>query len=245
MSNFESISQELQSCLDLQYEPVGVSLFADGDELPMSMTPSGESFKSYCRALTLAGKGRSLLIGKEQLGCKLGTCALGFEDDMDRYLDDGVLEKYGVGLFATEEASANTILQAQYLPMGKTRTAYIAPLSVFVREPQVVVFTATAEQIMWLLYATNYETGGVMNLPQSGGALGGCVDITVLPLARGLVNVTFLGLGCRIKSAVDGSMLMMGMPGNAVEIVYSNIRKMAKPLEMLKQAHHLRESPTS
>jgi uncharacterized protein (DUF169 family) len=46
----------------------------------------------------------------------------------------------------------------------------------------VVVFTADSEQVMWLLYAVNYDKGGRMNLPQSGGALGGCADITALPL---------------------------------------------------------------
>jgi len=45
------------------------------------------------------------LLKKEQMGCKLGTSVLGFEDDMAAYLDDGVLEKFGVGLFETKEAS--------------------------------------------------------------------------------------------------------------------------------------------
>ena len=52
-----------------------------------------------------------MLLEKEKMGCKLGTSVLGFEDDMDAYLDDGVLEKYGVGLFGTEKASAETILK--------------------------------------------------------------------------------------------------------------------------------------
>ncbi|NIR14491.1 MAG: DUF169 domain-containing protein, partial [Desulfobacterales bacterium] len=83
---------------------------------------------------------------------------------------------------------------------GLTRAALIAPLSHFQREPQVVVFTANSEQAMWLLYAVNYEKGGRMDLPQSGGALGGCSDITALPMLEGVPNVTFLGLGCRLKA---------------------------------------------
>jgi hypothetical protein len=53
------------------------------------------------------------------MGCKLGTSVLGLEEDMEAFLDDGVLEKYGVGLFETEEASAETILKSTYLEKGK------------------------------------------------------------------------------------------------------------------------------
>jgi hypothetical protein len=55
------------------------------------------------------------------MGCKLGTSVLGFEKDTEAYLDDGVLEKFGVGLFETEDASAETILKSTYLEIqGKS-----------------------------------------------------------------------------------------------------------------------------
>jgi uncharacterized protein (DUF169 family) len=102
--------------------------------------------------------------------------------------------------------------------------------------PQVVVFTANSEQVMWLLYAVNYEKGGRMDLPQSGGALGGCADITALPLLQGIPNVTFLGLGCRLKSALDPCHLMLGVPGNAMAALHQHVLAMAKPIAMLKNA---------
>jgi uncharacterized protein (DUF169 family) len=146
------------------------------------------------------------------------------------------LEKYGVGLFGSEEASAETILKSTYLEQGKTQAALIAPLSAFKETPQVVVFTADSEQVMWLLYAVNYEKGGRMELPQSGGALGGCSDITALPLLEGISNVTFLGLGCRLKAAIDGCYLMMGAPGSTLETIRAHVLGMAKPIAMLKNA---------
>jgi uncharacterized protein (DUF169 family) len=236
MSNFESFSQDLVKGLELPYEPVGVRLYMEADPLPTDFPFTEGNFKSYCQALVIAGEGKSLLLNKEQMGCKLGTSVLGFEKDMEALLDDGVLEKYGVGLFATEEASAQTILKSTYLEKGKTQAVFVAPLSAFHEIPQVVVFTADSEQIMWLLYAVNYQRGGSMNLPQSGGALGGCSDITALPLLRGVPNVTFLGLGCRLKSAVAPSNLMMGIPGTMLETIHDHIANMAKPIAMLKNA---------
>jgi len=236
MSNFQSVSQDLVKSLELQYEPVGVKLYTEADPLSEDLPFTEGNFKSYCQALVLAGEGKTLLLKKEQMGCKLGTSVLGFEKEMEALLDDGVLEKYGVGLFGTEEASAETILKSTYLEKGKTQAVFVAPLSAFQERPQVVIFTGDSEQVMWLLYAVNYERGGSMNLPQSGGALGGCSDITAIPLLKGVPNVTFLGLGCRLKSAVDPCHLMMGTPGDMLETIHTHILDMAKPIAMLKNA---------
>jgi uncharacterized protein (DUF169 family) len=236
MSDFQTISQDLKASLGLKYEPVGVTLYREGDPLPEGLPFTTENLKSYCQAAVLAGQGRTLLLAKEQMGCKLGTTALGFEKEAEAFLDDGVLEKYGVGLFATEEASAATIRRSFYLEAGQTRAALIAPLSFFKEPPQVVVFTADSEQVMWLLYALNYERGGRLNLPQSGGALGGCADITVLPLLEKVPNVTFLGLGCRLKTGLDPCHLMLGTPGESLTAMHTHLLAMAKPIGMLKNS---------
>jgi len=237
MDAYRNISQKLVKSLSLQYEPVGVDLYHDTDSMPTEIPFNQKELKSYCQALVLAGKGQTFLLAKEQMGCKLGTSVLGFEKDkdMEAYLDDGILEKYGVGLFGSEEASAETMLKSIYLEKGKTQAAFIAPLSEFQQRPQVVIFTANSEQVMWLLYALNYEKGGKMNLPQSGGALGGCSDITALPLLKGVPNITFLGLGCRLKSAIGPNLLMLGISGDSLDIVDAHISDMSKPIAMLSK----------
>lgn len=239
MNPYQSISQDLVDSLSLKYEPVGVDLYQKAESVPPEISFTQKELKSYCQALILAGQGEVLLLRKEQMGCKLGTSVLGFETekDMAGYLDDGVLEKYGVGLFGSEEASADTILNSLYLEKGKTQAALIAPLSKFQQKPQVVIFTADSEQVMWLLYALNYEKGGKMNLPQSGGALGGCSDITALPLLEGKPNITFLGLGCRMKSAIDRCDLMIGVPADHLDKIHRHILDMSKPIAMLNRQH--------
>ncbi len=236
MSAFKTISQDLKAGLDLSYEPVGVTLYRETDPLPGDLAFTADNLKSYCQALALAGQGRTLLLKKEQMGCKLGTSVLGFEAAPEAFLDDGVLEKYGVGLYGSEEASAATILHSTYLETGRTRAALIAPLAAFREPPQVLVFTADSEQVMWLLYALNYDKGGRMDLPQSGGALGGCADITALPLVQGIPNVTFLGLGCRLKSGLDPCHLMLGAPGQTLAALHQHLLDLAKPIAMLKKA---------
>lgn len=235
MNDYQTISGDLVEKLSLKYEPVGVTLYREGDSLPPDITYADGNLKSYCQALVLAGEGQTLWLKKEQMGCKLGTAVLGFEKEMEAYLDDGVLEKYGVGLFASEEASARTILDSTCLEKGKTLAVSILPLSFCQTKPQVVVFTADSEQVMWLLYAENYEKGGQMNLPQSGGALGGCADITVLPLLEGITNITFLGLGCRLKTAINPCHLMLGISGERLLAIHGHILDMEKPIAMMNR----------
>jgi uncharacterized protein (DUF169 family) len=238
MTDFRTLSQDLVAALSLKYEPVGVTLYKDTDTLPPDLPFTAEKFKSYCQALVLAGEGRTLLLRKDQMGCKLGTAVLGFEKgrELEEFLDDGVLEKYGVGLFASEEASAATIRKGVYLEPGTTRAVFIAPLSVFKETPQVVVFTVDSEQVMWLLYAVNFDKGGRMDLPQSGGALGGCSDITALPLLQKIPNITFLGLGCRIKTGLGPCHLMLGIPAGFLTSTHRHIQEMAKPIAMLQKS---------
>jgi len=240
MTDFQTISDDLVNNLQLQYKPAGIKIYTESDLLPDNISFTEKELKSYCQAVILAGEGETLLLEKEKMGCKLGTSVLGLEKEMEAFLDDGVLEKYGVGLFETEEASAATILKSTYLEKGKSRAALIAPFSAFDEAPQVVVFTANSEQVMWLLYAVNYEKGGKMDLPQSGGALGGCADITAFPLLTGQPNITFLGLGCRMKSAIGPCDLMMGINGNDLERVHQHIQDMAKPINMLKKQGSVR-----
>ena len=120
MIDFKTIASNLKADLSLKYEPVGVTLCKKGDQMPEGIQFTSKEFRSYCQALVLAGEGEKLLLKKEQMGCKLGTSVLGLEENMSAYLDDGVLEKYGVGLFASEEASAETILKSNYLEKGQT-----------------------------------------------------------------------------------------------------------------------------
>jgi uncharacterized protein (DUF169 family) len=74
-----------------------------------------------------------------------------------------------------------------------------------------------------------------MELPQSGGALGGCSDITAMPLLQKIPNITFLGLGCRIKTGLDPCHLMLGIPGSDLESTHRHIQEMAKPIAMLQK----------
>ena len=232
------VTDRLKDMLGMNLEPVGVRLFASDEQMPpeVEALESEQGLKSYCQGLTRAARGEVFFGGAAKLGCVLGTSTLGMEKSPEPLLDDAILEKYGVGLFETEEASRASVDGAVKFEAGENQSVLIGPLSRLPLEPQLVVLEVDPEQTMWLLYGANYKSGGGQQLPQSGGVAGGCADVTTLPLFEDAVNVTFLGLGCRLKSTIPHDHLLFGLPWKRLEEIVVSLEKMSKPMAMLAKA---------
>lgn len=231
----------MKDLLDLNLEPVGVRIYHQDEEIPETVraleTESG--LKSYCQGLCLAARGSSFYGGSRKLGCPLGTSTLGLEDQPDPLLEGAVSEKYGVGLYDTEAASRASVDAATKFKAGANQSVLIAPLADFPATPQVIIMEALPETVMWLLYAANHASGGSQALPQSGGVAGGCSDVTTIPMFEGMMNITFMGLGCRMKSGLPPQHLLAGFPAGKMEEIVGALDKMAKPMAKLNQVPRL------
>lgn len=239
MTETANLAAKLTAALNLSLEPVGVRFYGPDQDIPpeVSGLADDEKLKSYCQGLTRAARGRAFFGGAERLGCVLGTSTLGLVEDPEPFLDDSVLEKYGVGLFETEEASRKSVEGAFKWGPGAKQYVHISPLAQMTLDPELVILEVNPEEAMWILYGANYKTGGVQNLPQSGGVAGGCADVTTVVLNTGRVNVTFLGLGCRLKSAIPASNIQLGLPWPLLGQIVDNLEKMKKPIGMLAAAN--------
>jgi uncharacterized protein (DUF169 family) len=239
MTDLSQQALRLKTLLNINLEPVGVAFFKHGREVPPGLekfTPD-QGLKSYCQGLTRAARGETFLTPREKLGCVLGTSVLGLEEDPAPLLEDSVREKHGAGLYETEQAGRASVDGAPKFPAGSVDRVLIGPLGSLPVPPQLVVMETDPETTMWLLYAANYQQGGTQHLPQSGGVAGGCADITVLPMTNGETNLTFLGLGCRIKSGIPPQHLMLGFPFHKIDEITGHLEKMAKPIAKLAQTH--------
>ena len=227
-----SIADRFTELLQVDLEPVGVRLFGRDEDVPLSIKDfePEAALKSYCQGLTRAARGEVFYSGPASLGCSLGTSILGLEEDPEPLLEDSALEKYGAGLFETEEASRASVDGASRFGAGANKAVLISPLARMPLEPQVVIFEVDPQRAMWLLYGANYRRGGRQALPQSGGVAGGCADVTVRPWFEQHMNVTFLGLGCRLKSAIPATNLLVGLPWSMAGDVIGHLDKMSGPM---------------
>ena len=161
---FKELQQSIMQSLGLRWQPVAVSLIDKDELLPNAPIPT-ENLR-FCQAMMAARRGASILMPPHRHSCPDGTSIFGMT---------GVPEKLATGeiyvLFhkvVDAEAAARMVAERPTLPPKSRRATYVAPLSKTVREPEVVVFTGTPEQMMWLCMSMSYYDGHRFDFAASG-----------------------------------------------------------------------------
>lgn len=209
--------------LGLRWQPVAVSLIAKDEPLPDAPLPP-ENLR-FCQAMMAARRGASILMPPFRHSCPDGTSIFGMT---------GVPEKLATGeiyvLFhkvVNAEAAARMVAERPTLPPKSRRATYVAPLDKTVREPEVVVFTGTPEQMMWLSMSMSYYSGHRHDFHASGfNSM--CVEAVLLPLANDEPNITFGCYGCRAATDVGEDMMFMGVPTHLLPIIAQGATELAK-----------------
>lgn len=209
--------------LGLRWQPVAVGLI-DKDELLPDVPMPPENLR-FCQAMMAARRGASILMPPHKHSCPDGTSIFGMT---------GVPEKLATGeiyvLFHkldTAEAAAQMVAERPTLPPHSRRATYVAPLDKTVREPEVVVFTGTPEQMMWLCMSMSYYTGHRFDFHASGyNSM--CVEAVLIPLRDGEPNITFGCYGCRAASDIGEDMMFMGIPTDKLPTVVQGLTELAK-----------------
>ena len=172
-----------------------------------------------------ARRGASILMPPSKHSCPDGTSIFGMT---------GVPEKLATGeiyvLFhklETAEAAAQMVSERPTLPPLSRRATYVAPLDKTVREPEVVVFTGTPEQMMWLCMSMSYYTGHRFDFHASGyNSM--CVEAVLIPMRDDEPNITFGCYGCRAASDIGEDMMFMGVPTNRLPTIAKGLTELAK-----------------
>lgn len=209
--------------LGLRWQPIAVSLIGKDELLPDVPMPA-ENLR-FCQAMMAARRGASILMPPFRHSCPDGTSIFGMT---------GVPEKLATGeiyvLFhklVNAEAAARMVAERPTLPPKSRRATYVAPLDKTVREPEVVVFTGTPEQMMWLCMSMSYYTGHRFDFHASGyNSM--CVEAVLYPMMEGQPNITFGCYGCRAASDIGEDMMFMGVPTELMPTVVMGLTELAK-----------------
>ena len=208
--------------LGLRWHPVAVGLI-DKDELLPDVPMPPENLR-FCQAMMAARRGASILMPPFKHSCPDGTSIFGMT---------GVPKKLATGeiyvLFHkldNAEAAAQMVAERPTLPPKSRRATYVAPLSKTVRKPEVVVFTGTPEQMMWLCMSMSYYTGHRFDFHASGyNSM--CVEAVLYPLMEHEPNITFGCYGCRAASDIDENMMFMGVPLDKMSTIVKGLTELA------------------
>lgn len=217
------MQRSIMDSLGLRWQPVAVGLIGTDEPLPDAPIPS-ENLR-FCQAMMAARRGASILQPPHRHSCPDGTSIFGMT---------GVPEKLATGeiyvLFhkvVDAEAAARMVAERPTLPPKSRRATYVAPLAKTVREPDVVVFTGTPEQMMWLCMSMSYYDGHRFDFAASGfNSM--CVEAVLLPLEKDEPNITFGCYGCRAASDIGEDMMFMGVPTDRLETIAQGAAELAK-----------------
>ncbi len=222
-AEYAEYQKTIMEALDLRWQPVAVSLIKADEPLPCAPIPA-ENMR-FCQAMMAARRGASILMPPSRHSCPDGTSIFGMT---------GVPRKLATGeiyvLFhkvVNAEAAAKMVAERPTLPAKSRRATYVAPLAHTVRDPEVVVFTGTPEQMMWLCMSMSYYTGHRFDFHASGfNSM--CVEAVLIPLESDEPNITFGCYGCRAASDIGEDMMFMGVPTSYVPTIAKGAVELAK-----------------
>lgn len=221
--NYVELQRSIMESLGLRWQPVAVSLIETGERLPNVPIPQ-ENLR-FCQAMMAARRGASILMPPFRHSCPDGTSIFGMT---------GVPEKLATGeiyvLFhkvVNAEAAARMVAERPVFPPNSRRATYVSPLAKTVRDPEVVVFTGTPEQMMWLSMSMSYYTGHRHDFHASGfNSM--CVEAVLLPMENDEPNITFGCYGCRAATDVGEDMMFMGVPTHLLQMIADGAAELAK-----------------
>mgnify|MGYP002541335215 CR=1 FL=1 len=125
------------------------------------------------------------------------------------------------------EAAAKMVAERPTLPPNSKRATLVQPLSACTRHPEVIVFTGTPEQMMWLSMSMSYFDGHRHDFHASGFNAQ-CVEATLLPLMNEEPNISFGCYGGRASSDIGEDMMYMGVPANRLDTIVEGCQELAK-----------------
>lgn len=212
-------SQTLKDILQLDAEPIAVTLVPAGAPLPDVPVPTTRM--RYCQQVVRACRGERIMLPPNRHSCPDGTSILGMTDVPPK-LASGELYILFQKL-ATMEAASQMVAERPRLPQRSIDATVATPLAQAAATPDVVIVVCNAEQAMWLTMAASYYTGERFNYRVSGfNSL--CVEATLFPYTDGTMNLSLGCYGCRAASDLTNDMLFVGIPHVMMPTVMSGLQ---------------------
>jgi len=227
MMNTAQLSEILTAHLELSISPVAVSLHPNYN-LELEKYRPDKPLRSYCHGIMTAANGQILYLLENDIMCKSGAATLGFSRYSDEMLSGS--KHYTAGVFGSIQASKNAVAGACKLEDGSTKAIFLRPLSQADNHYQVILIPANAEQIMFILVADKYDTGGRTEISMATGFQGICGDVTAYSIKTGKVNFSVTGFGDRLRCGLDPELMVVSIPVGRASIIGKNLEAMSSKM---------------
>jgi uncharacterized protein (DUF169 family) len=199
--------------------PVAVRMVREGEALPERLKRPGQDLQirvATCQAIAMARRyGWVLAVGKEDISCPLSAVVFGLRPKSEYYRQGRAC----AGMY-TETPEAGIRSEGEVATFGEGEYEYIlvAPLQRTTFEPHVVVVYGNPAQVLRLLSAALWKSGG--RLSSSFGGRIDCSEEIIVPMRSGRCEVILPCHGDRVFAHTQDHEMAFSIPRDrAAEVV--------------------------
>lgn len=210
-AELSALAEALSAHVRLSSFPVAVRMVKQGESLPERLKRPWQDLKvkvATCQGIAFARRyGWVLALGEEDISCPLAAVVFGFRKASDFYRDGRACE----GLY-TETAEAGKNSEAQIEKFGYADYEFIlmAPLHRTTFSPDVIVVYGNPAQVLRLLTAALWKSGG--RLASSFGGRIDCADELIVPQRSGNCEVILPCYGDRLFAQTQDHEMAFAIP---------------------------------
>ncbi len=202
--------------------PVAIKMVKSGKSLPERVKRPLKDLNikvATCQAIAKARRyGWVLALGEEDISCPLTAVVFGFRQASEFYLKGRAC----TGMYTeTDAAGIQSEEQVEKFAFGEYEHILVAPLHRTEFEPEVIVVYANPAQLLRLLTAALWKSGG--RLTSSFGGRIDCAEEIIVPLRSGKCEVILPCYGDRIFAQTQDHEMAFSIPINRVEEIVEGL----------------------
>ncbi len=193
--------------------PVAVRMMRAGEPLPPRVKRPWRDLGikvAICQAVAFARRyGWAMAVGAEDLSCPLAKAVFGFAPMLDYYEEGHAC----AGMYtATPQAGAATEAAVAKFPHREYELLVAAPLHRTAFEPHVIVIYGNSAQVMRLVTAALWKSGGRLTSSFSGRI--DCSDSVIVPLQSNKPEVILPCYGDRVFAQTQDDEMAFSLPAS-------------------------------
>jgi uncharacterized protein (DUF169 family) len=202
--------------------PVAVRMLKEGEALPPRTKRPRQDMGiqvAICQAVAMARhQGWVVSVSGEDLSCPLAQVVFGFRPSVDYYENGHAC----AGMYTeTAEAGAATEAAVAKFAFGVYSSVLIAPIHRTAFDPHVIIIYGNSAQVMRLLTAALWNTGGRLTSSFSGRL--DCSDSIIVPVRSQEPQVILPCYGDRIFAQTQDHEMAFAMPTSWIPTIIEGL----------------------
>ncbi|OEH92709.1 DUF169 domain-containing protein [Bacillus solimangrovi] len=168
---------------------------------------------TICQAVTMSRRyGWAMAMGAEDQSCPIAKIAFGYEDEVDFYKKGNLPNQMYTKTCSLGEKTENAVPKFSKQEAG---TILIAPLTRTTFEPELFVMYANSAQVMRMVAAALYTTGG--EITSSFSSRADCADLIVRTKQTNKPQVILPCYGDRIYGQTQDHEMAFTIPASMID----------------------------